>query len=373
MQDQSSKSTTAIRARVFDPARRLHTLWLGGAAAMVGGIALATALPVWWIGYGTSMLGLVAVLAWEIRPRRRAADTMLTCMPGAIRTKQTGLIRARDIEGATTARIGERLALVLSHRRRRRAPIILELDDEPAADAIRKSLGVGHHGFGHIDFVPRPTSHEMTSRVVTIMAILSALAMLIPEPVVIAMAAFMLVLMLSLVVSVAIVRHAVPSPFARLTAGGVFLPTGMFVPFNVIEDVKVLASEVLFQIRTDRGVTSLKMPIKTVTMQRVGTTREELEHIVAQIRAASDRCHGQYTIKSEPEALAARLARGKDENDIDWHASTRSRWAAPAIARCRPSPPSCGRSSKIRKRPPTFVPLQRASYDASTRTRCASA
>ena len=232
----------------------------------------------------------------------------------------TGLIRARDLEGATTARVGDRVALVLSHRRRRRAPIILDLAGRSRVGPVRKSLGIGHHGFGHVDFEAYPSRLAGASRVLCAMAILAALAMLIPNVAVIATGLIALFVLLSAIAVVAFTSVAMPPAFVRITSGGVFFPTGLFVPFQVIEDVQLLAGHFAFQVRTDRGVTELKLPVRAVRFERRGATRDELEHMAAQIRAAADRAHGKFALKSEPEALASQLARGKDESDSSWHA-----------------------------------------------------
>jgi hypothetical protein len=318
MQDQSSKSITTIPARVFDAARRMRWLAFVGATMLALGIALAFAVP--WAGFGLSIGGVVTLLAWDLRLRRRPRDRVLVCKAGSIRAPGTGLIRARDLEGATTARVGERVALVLAHRRRRRTPIILELADDAALDTICKSLGIGHHGFGHVDFITRSTSATRSQRIFAALGIVSVLAMLIPVTEVIALAAMMFVVALTVIVSVAFARLASPPPFIRLTSGGLFLPNTMFVPFHVIEEVSLLADAISFSIRTDRGVVPLMVSVRDVTLEREGATREELEHMVAQIRAASDRAHGKVALKSQPETLAAQLAHGKDESAADWHA-----------------------------------------------------
>jgi len=64
----------------------------------------------------------------------------------------------------------------------------------------------------------------------------------------------------------------------------------------------------------------MRLPIRAVKHARHGMTREELEHLTAQLRAASDRAHGRFRTKTAPEALASRLARNDGEKDADWHA-----------------------------------------------------
>lgn len=313
MQD---KSVTTIPARVFDPTRRARWLVAAGATTFTAGIAL---LATGWIGgWLLLLLGVASVLSWDLRLRRGVSERSIVCRPGSIRARGSGLIRARDLEGATTARIGDRVALVLAHRRRRRQPIILELPDETALETICKSLGIGHHGFGHIDFATQPSREEKYSRFFSAIALLSLSSMLVSS--LIPLGLSVLFLSLIIIVCIALVRLTMPTPFARITSGGVFLPTGMFVSFSSIEEVQLLSNDIVFRVRTDRGTPELRFPIRSVKWARHGMTRDELEHMVSQIRAASDRAHGKYRTKAEPEALAARLARNQNENDADWHA-----------------------------------------------------
>lgn len=313
MQD---KSVTTIQARVFDPTRRAR--WLVAASATIFTAGVALSIAGWLGGFVFMLLGMTTFLGWDLRFRRGARERSISCKPGSIRAAGSGLIRAREIEGATTARVGDRVALVLAHRRRRRHPIILELPDEAALETICKSLGIGHHGFGHIDFATQPSREESYSRFFSAIAIGSVLSLFVESLIPIALS--VLILSLIIIVCLAFVRLTMPARFARITSAGVFLPTGMFVPFNSIENVELLSNDIVFRVRTVRGAPELRFPIRSVKYARQGLTRDELEHMVAQIRAASDRAHGMFRTKAEPEALAARLARNEGENDADWHA-----------------------------------------------------
>jgi hypothetical protein len=313
MQD---KSVTTIPARVFDPTHRARWFVAAGATIVTVGIGLLAVSPI--LGYVAMLAGVMTALSWNLQSRRLVRSQALVCKPGSIHARGSGLIRARDLEGATTARVGEGVALVLAHRRRRRQPIIVELDDDVALDMVCKSLGIGHHGFGYIDFVTQPSSLESWSRVLSGLGMGAAVAMLI-EPL-IPYGAFALFFALVGIAALALLRAARSPAFARITSAGVLLPTGMFVPFRSIEDVQLVANVIVFRVRTDRGVPELRVPIRLVTYAREGMTRDELEHVIAQIRAASDRAHGQFKTKTAPEALAARLARNANENDADWHA-----------------------------------------------------
>jgi hypothetical protein len=218
MQD---KSVTTIPARVFDPTRRARWLVAGGATLVAAGIGLLAASPI--AGGYIVLLGIATALAWNLRFRHPVQDRLLVCKPGSIQVGSFGLIRARDLEGATTARVGDCVALVLAHRRRRRHPIILELADDDALATVCKSLGIGHHGFGQIDFLTQPSPLETASRVLSAIGIVASIAMLI-EPL-IPFAVVALFFVLAGVATLAMIHSALLQSFARITSAGVFLPS----------------------------------------------------------------------------------------------------------------------------------------------------
>jgi hypothetical protein len=313
MQD---KSVTTIPARVFDPSHRAWWILGLGAALMTAGLVVAFETGS-RVGGALMLFGIATSFAWDMRLRHSARDRKLLCKPGFVDTGG-GLIRARDIEGATTARVGDKVALVLSHRRRRREPVIFELEDETALHTVCKSLGIGHHGFGFIDFVTEGSRLELASRLLCALSVVATLSMFF-EPL-LPFGITTLFVTFTSIFTIACVRFGTRPPFARITASGVFLPSGMFVAFRSIEEVQVLAGALVFRIKTDRGTPELRVPIRTVVRARQGMTRDELEHIALQIRAASERAHGKFATKDEKETLAARLDRNKDETDADWRA-----------------------------------------------------
>ena len=312
MQDQS---VTTLTARVFDSTRRSRWLVAAGASVFAGGLALFLAGA--WGGLVAAALGLTTIFGWIARTRRRPRERRVVCKPGSIHAGN-GLIRARDLEGATTARVNDRIARVLAPKRRRHQPIILELADESALAAVSKSLGIGHHGFGHIQFSTQPTQAETVMRVLSAIAAFAVVGLFFESA--LPFAILTLVFAACALGLTVLVAQTFPPPFASILSGGVYLPTGLFVPFDVIEDVRLTPYAIAFRVRADHGSHELALPVRFATHARHGPTIEELEHIVAQIRAAVDRAHGRFTLKSAPEALAAQLARGKGESDADWHA-----------------------------------------------------
>jgi hypothetical protein len=111
---------------------------LGTTAAVLTGIA---SFGVW------NLLGL---LPWRQGRARRAT---LECGPGYVEIKKAGSrnqrIRAKSIEGATTARTAEGVFLTLQHKDRDQ-PVTILVQNEAEAEKIRHALGIGHGGFGAI-------------------------------------------------------------------------------------------------------------------------------------------------------------------------------------------------------------------------------
>jgi hypothetical protein len=314
MSDQSSK-TTPLAATVFDGAPPLGPLALLGPALICAGLILAFAVPP-DTGTLIACAGIVATAAHGLRPRRRARHTRVFCNIGHVRIAGGATLRARDIVGATTARSDDgRVSLALAHRRRK-SPVIIDVDGEPALMRICKSLGIGHHGFGSIDAIARPTGADTlryVAHVVTIATLLVALATR-------DLAGFgMMMAFASLVV--AFVSFATTPPMIRMTGQGVYVPTTSgvaFAPFNTIERIDVEPNALAVELHTKDGAVTWRAPTRTVWWRRQGMSRAELEHIVTQLRAAVDRAHGKFVVKSEAESAAAKLRRAPGESLRAW-------------------------------------------------------
>jgi hypothetical protein len=99
-----------------------------------------------------ALFHLLGVVGFHQRKPRNAE---LACGPGYVDVTRSGSrnqrILAKDITGATTARTQAGLLLTLQHRKRNQ-PITLELANDAEADQIRHALGIGHGGFGTIEW-----------------------------------------------------------------------------------------------------------------------------------------------------------------------------------------------------------------------------
>jgi hypothetical protein len=314
MQHQSERETS-VEATVFDPSPPPGIFALFGPALLVAGILLTPIIPRWdptW-----ALAGLSLIFAYDMRPRRRPKKTRITCKAGAIRVPGRRLIRARDLEGATTTRIGDRVSIVLAHRRRRGTPIVIDVADEAALATLCKSLGIGHNGFGHVDFVVRPTGVERARYAIDALTLAPLVAILAsPGP---GLLGGMLPLLLLVAAIAALVRWSTPAALVRITSGGIFVPRHgkTFIPFHMIEEVMQRPGELVFRVRATDETVVTTVPMSTSAWARNACSPAELEHLVEQIRAAVERAHGKFVFKPEP-TLAKLLERGENEPLGDW-------------------------------------------------------
>ncbi len=144
-----------MRVRFCDPQ---GPRWLKLAAILPSVVLWTLAAFGPWIAAPASYLACVgaaltlpALLFMPHQGRPRPADVV--CGPGFIRVNGAGTrsqrIRARDIAGCSTARGPDGIVLTIEHVRRDH-PITIEVETEAEADEIRRSLGIGHDGFGMI-------------------------------------------------------------------------------------------------------------------------------------------------------------------------------------------------------------------------------
>ncbi len=318
MPDQSPKTTPAS-ALVFDAAPPIGPAAVLGPTLVIAGILFGLAST--HTSVVLLLMGVMATLVHGLRPRRRPRKTRVFCNLGGLAVAGVGKIRARDIVGATTARFGDHVSLMLAHKKRK-SPIILELDSETALLAICKSLGIGHHGFGSVEVPVKATgvdSLRHASYAATLAAIVCAIATRHDSQDGFASLALM---MLFAAIVLALANVVTPQPKIRMTSNGVFLPTRegvAFAPFNAIENIDILPHAIVTSVRTDAKMPVLwQVDVSRSWWRRQGSTQAELEHLVAQIRAAVDRAHGKFLPKTEPENALAKLRRAAGEPIRAW-------------------------------------------------------
>jgi hypothetical protein len=317
---ENLKTKTTVVATVFDATAPMRPLAALGIALCTVGLLLP--LPLLQVGFCT-------LFAWDLRPRRRPRATTIDCRGGWIRVAGLGVVHARDVLGATTARHEGRFTLLVAHKRRKHTPIIIDVADESALACITKSLGIGHHGFGEVGAVMRRAAADRFGWLTSFLAIpLFICSMVVSDPASQDLVRSMLTLVLMACVFGVVVRLAARRPRVLLTGGGVFLPQasagipvvagGTFIPFGAIERVESAPDELRIHVAREYGPGPIRFAISPARWLRQAVSNGELAHILSQIRAASERAHGNYTLKHEAGTLTDLLRRQPSENLREW-------------------------------------------------------
>jgi hypothetical protein len=287
------KTKTSVVATVFDSAPPMRWVAALIAAPIVAGavLALIAGSPV-----GSVMLlaGVAGLLAFDLRWKRRPRQVSISCDVGALRGKGMQTLRARHIVGATTARHGAGVSLVLAHARRK-SPVILDLPNDAALAAVSKSLGIGHHGFGQIGAVLDPPIFEWF-RYLSTLVILPIVIAAIFAP---ATFLFSLASYLALAWFLGhLLRALTAVPKLVLTPFGLGLPVRFaglpvvagctFVPFDAIDRVELEKGALVVSIRIPLdGIRKLSVPVSPTRFERLGVRqgRARAPHV-------ADRCRG---------------------------------------------------------------------------------
>ncbi len=325
-----TRTRLQTHATVFDSAPPHYPVLALGAGAVIAGTVLGLlGMP------GASLLflaSLVTLLAYDVRPRRGPRRGSIECHPSSVRIEGVGTLKARDIVGATTARHDGSVSLVLARKRRAGAPIILDLPDDAALASVSKSLGLGHHGFGEVSAVLKASPADVYGLISGIVALPLLVGLMLTDSytMVEPLRAFATLAVCSCMFA-GLLRLGSVAPKIVLTQGGVYLGTrhiafpsvagGTFVPFHAIENIAVSNGrlEITVRLEAHEGhTTKLTIPVSSSQWMRKGMSEQELQRIMAQVRAAADRAHGNFVMKHEPEALAGQLRRAPTESMREW-------------------------------------------------------
>ena len=155
---RAASHTAVVRARVSDPIGPFWWRWLPtGVSVLV--MALAVALSMDAGSFKGALLAIGAMLfflAPMFLPRLGAREATLELGSGVVRVKDAGIasqtIRTRDVVAASTARTREGIALALVRKGREGRPLVLDLQSEDDARRVRDALGIGHFGFGSLEW-----------------------------------------------------------------------------------------------------------------------------------------------------------------------------------------------------------------------------
>lgn len=284
-----------------------------GPAVLVGAALLAFTSPSFALAL--ACVGAMTTITYAFRRRKAPRKTRVFCNVGGVAFEGGGKIRARDVFGATTARTGDRVTLVLTHRGRR-TPIMIDVADDESLVRICKSLGIGHHGFGWIDAAARPAAiDQLRWLLFGFTFLLAMITLFIPE----LGGLFALSAMISAVA--ALVAFAMPPPAIRIASQGVFIPTDLgpaFAPFSAIERVAFEGGALTLTVNDGKDKVTWRATVATSSWWRTMMSREELERVIGQIQAAVDRAHGKFVVKNEPHNAVERIARKPGESLRAW-------------------------------------------------------
>ncbi len=275
-----------------------------------------------WLGGLISfhLLGLVPMRFGKLR------NADVECGAGYIEIKKAGSrnqrISAKDLEGATTARTRKGgLLLTLQHKLRPQ-PITLELEDDHAAEQVRRALGIGHGGFGTISWRTQADSAGRSAIVGRILVVICGLIALTLGLVFSPEAAFMSAFLLGQIALVGGVLGLIGllgkpvQPSIMMGAEGLRLrtPRGWFaLPYQAVAAVEDHQRGMVFTVPA---------PFNTVAVETSGPLAggpalDERRVLVEQVRAAAQRAQGLGPHKDDVTGRIEVLRR-HGESPRDW-------------------------------------------------------
>jgi hypothetical protein len=316
-----------MRAIVHDPS---GPLWTQFVVSGLGALCIASGLLWAWLDGAAPGAELYAGIAVVLlapfvagRHAPRAANVELG--RGSIHVRGAGLldqtIRTRAICGAsTTVSADGRVNLALARKWRAGRPVVLELESEADATRIRDALGIGHHGFGALAW---PVRSALTHDLLAVARLLAAaLALLLSWRAILGegtpdFSTLFQVLGAAAVIAKAFERKADRETRVELVPQGVrYFDWGRwhFVSFGEITGVHDMGHGIALA-RGDGDAVFLVAPQKR--LGRHGLSAGERAHLVAQIRDAARRAHGEGA--PPPEVAASEvLARREGESARGW-------------------------------------------------------
>jgi hypothetical protein len=306
-----------VRARVCDP---LGPRWLLSIvpAVAAGLIVLAPLAPATGLDPGTrvavALVGVAALFARRILrvvPAARGAALRLDA--GAIAITEAGIlnqrVRAWDVVASSTARTAAGSTIAIVRRGARERPLLLDFDRDDDLDAVRRTLGLGHLGFGEVAWPTRARGTALRGSGAFAFAWF-AIAMCA------ALDAPLLGFALALVIVPATVVAALVSclsdprrPCVALTSAGLRVSDGVTAGTVHYADV-VCAHEHAGGVFVATGAGSTVIPMPK-------SLPEERRHLAAQLLSAAARARGEGPSPPTLPAPLARLA-PRSESERSW-------------------------------------------------------
>ncbi len=312
-----------MRVRVVDPR---GPSWTRAILPLVGALFMVlplTPVPLTapWFLVGLTLAALGPFLA--LRQPAREAELVLGAghvdVAGAGRLNQR--IRGRELSGASAAKTPTGVALTLQRKDR---PVTLELESEGDADEVRKALGIGHHGFGQVEWLTQPDDADKFQRATRIALGLSSLLLgagaLYHDDVAIAFGILGLVLG-ALIAFITLLLYA-DSNRKRRRPRIVLEPRGVIVgtPYREIPYADIAAVDddgdrLALRLRSGEVV-----PVDTRGWRlgwRRGLGDDERRAVVAQIESAAGRAAGRGAPEPAIDFQIEGLAR-RDDDAKSW-------------------------------------------------------
>lgn len=262
-------------------------------------------------------------------PRRQTAprEVQLSSGPGYVDVAGAGLrsqrISAKQLTGATTARTASSVLLSLSHTGRDQ-PLTISVSSEADADRLRQALGIGHGGFGAVEWrtVQSTAKTEMVGRLLSA-AYVAGLALLLSTEQGVGSALlfgfFLLpVLFFGLTATLAGALSGPSLPTVVMTEQGLRLITtrgGVLVPYSGVLDVDAMDKQLAFALAPPLGPVAVHAPGPGLR----GLAAADREALVAQVMSAVQRANGLGPVKSDVASRVETLRRARQaESPREW-------------------------------------------------------
>jgi hypothetical protein len=304
-----------LRARVCDP---LGPRWIRAITPAVA--ATLIALPPFAPGGPTlrataALLGVALFFGRRmLRLHFRARDATIRLHAGSIEIAGTGPldqpVYAADVVAASTARTTKGVALALVRRGSAERPLVLDFADESDLEAVRRSLGLGHFGFGVVGWPTRVRSTALQGSTWLAFAWLTIAASSAFSLPLLAFTLALVVLPATVVALLVACLQDPRGPSVALTSAGIrFTDLPAWTP-------PVRYADVLDATVDPAGVV-LATHGGPVFVPMGRSLPEEREHLAAQVLSAAARARGEGPPAPTLPAPLVRLA-PRSESERDW-------------------------------------------------------
>jgi hypothetical protein len=261
---------------------------------------------------GLALFFLAPLILGRHAPQRARIDVS----PGRVAIRGAGALNQtltpRNIHASSICASDAGVTMALDRTGRGRHPIVLDLPDERAAEAIRSALGLSSYGVGTLSWPALALPFgglDTWARGAGAVASLAAAALIVrggdaPPPHQAMTALGMVLLGCALTVAGVLVSRASQRDRGRvyLSQSGVYVDAGnatKFIGYGEIEKVRVGKTAILCE-RANGSV--FVIPTRIVRHLRRGTSQLERRHLAAQIEAAVKRARTPTARTDAPPA-----------------------------------------------------------------------